>query len=455
MAMYIRNTHRLLTIRIDLQPDRSGGRLMCATFQGTEPLVRRDVPAEIVGIRPDMSVRGYRDVHFQIPADVALPLAASLRERADADEPMWLQVGFSGGQLAVVPWERLFQPILDAPLLRVPNFLADPVFLAGRLRLALVVSSPRAKAPFPVVEYTRRIVQTAQDAVVQGTDIDVFADLDAYSSLATLPETRLNHRITVHDPHGAVAFGEGGTNTAVSWDGALESPWLRWMVRTLAGRSVDAVHFVCPGFFRGDQGALAVARSPAENVDREWSHMIGVGELMGFLDAAGAWAAAFSPPFDDVWAMGVRLLVDRLAWQRPGALLVHAWEPVPKGLAQGYRFLFADHDEPPPREPSLMVYTHPKRMPRYRDVTGFESVSRLGFGVAPDEAIPEQLGRLAYKASREARATAPTEEAAWKRRAQLQMDQMLTRLGDEDTPSRRGALDALERVKDILARSNS
>ena len=57
---------------------------------------------------------------------------------------MWLQVGFSGGQLAVVPWERLFQPILNAPLLRVPNFLADPVFLAGRLRLALVVSSPRA-----------------------------------------------------------------------------------------------------------------------------------------------------------------------------------------------------------------------------------------------------------------------------------------------------------------------
>jgi hypothetical protein len=453
--MYIRNTHRLLTIRIDLQPDRSGGRLMFTTFHGTEALVRHDVPAEAVGIRPDMSIRAYRGGHFQLPPDVAFSLAASLRQRADGDEPMWLQVGFSGGQLAVVPWERLFQPILQAPLLRVPNFLADPVFLAGRLRLALVVSSPRTNTPFPVAEYTRWILQTAQDAVAQGTDIDVFADLDAYNALALLAGTRLHHHVTVHDPHGAALFGGGATNTAVSWDGALQSPWLRWIVRTLAGRSVDAVHFVCPGFFRGDQGALAVARSPAENVDREWSHMIGVGELMAFLDAAGAWAAAFSPPFDDVWAMGVRLLVDRLAWQRPGALLVHSWEQVPTGLAEGYRFLFADHDEPPPREPSLMVYTHPKRMPRYRGVTGFESVSRLGFAVAPDEAIPEQLGRLAYKAGRDGRTNIPTDEAAWKRSAQLQLDQMLTRLGDEDTPSRGGALDAIERVKEILARSNS
>jgi hypothetical protein len=75
--------------------------------------------------------------------------------------------------------------------------------------------------------------------------------------------------------------------------------------------------------------------------------------------------------------------------------------------------------------------------------------------VGPDEAIPEQLGRLAFKASREERANAPIEEAPWKRTAQLKMDQMLTRLGDEDTPSRRGALDALERVNEILARSNS
>jgi hypothetical protein len=66
---------------------------------------------------------------------------------------MWLQVGPSGGHLGVVPWERLFQPVLQAPLLRIPNFLADPVFLTTPLRLALVVSSPRAKTAFPVEVY--------------------------------------------------------------------------------------------------------------------------------------------------------------------------------------------------------------------------------------------------------------------------------------------------------------
>jgi hypothetical protein len=229
------------------------------------------------------------------------------------------------------------------------------------------------------------------------------------------------------------------------------------MAQSLRGRCVDAVHFVCPGYFRHDQGALAVARSPAENDDREWSHMVGAGELMAFLDQVGAWATAFTPPFDDVWAMGVRLLADRLVWQRPGALMVHQWLPDTTALSDGYRFLFADHDEPPPQTPSLMIYAHPKRMLRYRDpLAGFEAVSKLGMRFGPEGEVPEQLEWLAHKDDRETkRSKAAPEDPPWKRAAKLQLDQMLVRLGEDDSPERRGALDALARVRSLLERSES
>jgi len=453
----IRNTHRLLAIRIALKPARSGALVEFTAFHGAEALHRQQVPAEAVGIRSELSVRAYRNAHFQLPPDLTHALAAALRDRAQPDEPMWLQVGSSGGHLGVVPWERLFQPVLQAPLLRVPNFLADPVFLTGPLRLALVVSSPRAKSPFPVDVYASDLVARVRQALPQGTEIDLFADVEAYQTLQRLPSLP-QHRITVHPPAQAATFGEGGTVTAPTWDGALQSPWLRWMVQALRGRYVDAVHFVCPGFFRRDQGALALARSPAENIDREWSHMIGAGELMAFLNTVGAWAVAFTPPFEDVWAMGVRLLADRLAWQRPGALMVHQTFEDGNALDAGYRFLFAGHDEPPPRTPSLMVYAHPKRMPRYREsMAGFEAGHMsLGWRFGAEGEIPEQLEWLARKDDRESkRLKGPADEPAWKRTAELQLDQLLSRLGDEDSPERRGTLDALTRARSILERSKS
>jgi hypothetical protein len=225
------------------------------------------------------------------------------------------------------------------------------------------------------------------------------------------------------------------------------------MAAALRGRCADAVHFVCPGFFRRDQGALAVARSPADNTDREWSHLIGAGELMTFLDQVGAWAVAFTPPFEDVWAMGVRLLADRLAWQRPGALLVHQDSGDTAALGAAYQFLFADHDMPPPQTPSVMMYAHPKRLERYRTwAAGFDAgTMNLGLRLGPYGEIPEQLEWLSRKDDRATqRAKASADEPAWKRTATLQLDQWLTRLGEDDSPERRGALDALARVRSIL-----
>jgi len=457
MAEHIRNTHELATIRVRLRPGRSGLALSFTSHLGTRELERRDVPGESVGLRPELSVRAYHGAVFEMPEHVRGPLVGSLLAEVAPDEPCWLEVGASAGHLGVVPWERYFQPALGRPLLRVPNFLADPIFLRERLRAALVVSSPAAKTPFPVEAYARSVVESAQSAVPQGTELHVFADLAAFHGLRSLGKAPPGHSVVVHDPQEAAGHGESGTLFTTpppnSPEARLESPWLRWIRGTLGGQALDLVHFVCPGFFRRDQGALALGRAPGTNEDTRWSHFVGADELIVFLDLVGAWAAGFTPPYENVWAIGLRLLTDRLAWQRPGPLFVHDVEHgAPQEIVDVYRYLFAQGDQEPPRTANLSLYTHPRRMQRYRTspVDAYESVTRRSFGARPGEAIPEQLVLLAQKDDRTSSASSPRSNAAWAQTNELQLDRLLLQVGSSDTPSRRGALDALQEVRRIF-----
>jgi hypothetical protein len=457
MAEHIRNTHELATIRVRLRPGRSGLELSFTSYLGTSELERRDVPGDVVGLRPELSVQAYRSATFEVPEHVRGPLVASLLAHVEPDEPCWLEVGASAGHLGVVPWERFFQPALGRPLLRVPNFLADPIFLRERLRAALVVSSPAAKTPFPVEAYTRAVVECVQQAVPQGSELHVFADRAAFNGLKSLATAPPGHSVVVHDPQEAEGYGEGGTLFTTpppnSPEARLESPWLRWIRGALGGQALDLVHFVSPGFFRRDQGALALARSPGSNEDTRWSHFVGADELIVFLDLVGAWAVGFSPPYENVWAIGLRLLTDRLAWQRPGPLFVHDVEHgAREDVIAVYRYLFAAGEQAPPRTANLSLYTHPRRMQRYRTspVDAYTSVTRRSFGVRSGEAIPEQLVWLAQKGDRSASASSTRSNAAWAQTNELQLDRLLLQVASFDTPSRRGALDALAEVRRIF-----
>jgi len=452
MATIIRNLHELPTLVVDLLPSRDGGQLRLSAFRGADRLRSFELPADGVGIRPDLSIDGYRGVHFEVPAGVTGQLADALLSTSDQDEPFWLQVGASAGHLGVVPWERFLQPPLGRPLLRVPNFLADPTFLTGQLRMALVVSSPRAKTAFSVADDVRILVPLIEEAVARGTEIHVFADADAYGSLTDL-DAHSGHQLHVHDP--------GDSDDAYALDrfahdapeAQLESPWLRWIRRVTDGLAFDHVHFVCPGYFQRDQGALALARTPARNDDRHWSHFVEANELTRFLDLLGAWSLGFSPPHENVWAIGLRLLADRIAWSRPGALFVHdAEHGGPSALFETYRFLFAEPEAPPPVSPDIALYTHPRRMARYRDLglENFESGSVRSLPAQRGEAIPEQLAMLASKPSRDEQSTRIDDVPLWRQTGEMLLDQQLLRLGDDDTPARRGALNALELAQRIL-----
>jgi hypothetical protein len=322
----------------------------------------------------------------------------------------------------------LLQPLLDVPLLRIPNFLIEPTFLSGPLRLAICLSSPLAKTPFDVPRYALALVTAVRQAIGFGTRLHVFADADVHSAVrGAMPRDSGLHSIAIHHPLEAERFGDGDVDRSLS-DAApyLNSPWLLWMEEQLVD-GVDAVHFVCPGFFRRDKGALGLARSPLHNRDSEWAHSVAAEEIATFLQRTGAWSVMFSPPQENVWSIGPRLVAGSLAWLRPGPVLLHdlMLGEIGQGELEGaYRFLFDSSYSPPPASPALMMYVHPKRVDMYEGIDRFEGPGNPGL----DEELEYDIGRLIGRRESRSRFVERPPQPPWRQAAQVEMGRLMLRL---------------------------
>lgn len=325
MAQQLRIQHNLVTLRCGWHPGTSGAQVSIRLMDGRDQIDELIVPAAEFGLQDTLSPRDYRGVFLTLPdsLDKMLNVAAG---RIAPEIPLWIHIARDAGPLAVLPWELLLRqrPMLDGiPILRIPNFLNDPFTLSARTNMAVCISSPNAKMPFPAAEYAHRLVEAVSQLATRPVTLHLFADLDSYHDLTGLSGGGLCD-VVVHDP-AAQTFDETVTidRQLTTRDHRLQNPWMLWMVRTLRGVPVDAVHFICPGYFHADRGSLALAETPAKNQDSHWSRFVGAEELQALLDTLGAHTVGFSAPFVDVWAMGLRLLAFNLAWIRPGPIIVH------------------------------------------------------------------------------------------------------------------------------------
>jgi hypothetical protein len=421
--------------------------VLLRAYHGSNQLASELVPTEEIGIRRKMTVRCYSGNidRFALPLSVVDILSDAL-ENERGHEPLWLQIDRSAGHLAIVPWERLLVRKMPGPILRIPNFFIDPTYLTGRLSLALCVSAPRAKEFYSVYESVYHMVRAVQDSVDQGTDIHVFADNDAYGDLAHAFDDVKDgpHAVQMHDPREAVHFGTGESTMAESK--ITHSPWLLWMKEKLGSASVDAVHFICPGYFRQGSGALALARSPIDNSDEHWSHFITAGELQAFLDDIGSWALFFSAPESNVWMLGLRLLADKFAWSRPGPVMLHETLNDPGPVGKVYRFLFGeDPFNYPPEGGDVVLYCHPKRLMRkgFEEDAGIEAsnLDTLDPGHEWLHATAEKIGRK----SRGVQA----DMSDWERASQRTLETIFFGINDRHGPTARGAADALRFVAEL------
>ncbi len=313
----------------------------------------------------------YNEPIYTIPEIVMQELQKRLPGVLDPGIPLWLQLANDCGILPLVPWERLLQPRLGVPILRLPYFAIKPFSpTSSSLDIILCASTPVAKEPIPVEilldTLTRRLLETVQrDSVI----IHVFADAFVYNNLQSFLRDRLaltnGKGVRLYNPADAATYAPTSSSGSIrETPGHLENPWLLWMIDSLRGHSVDAIHFICHGYLSADLGSLAFATTPTHNEDRRWALFVGAQQLMTFSTYVGASSVGFSSPERNYSELGLRLLADQLARLRPGPVLLQEvrGDPGCQTLAEVYSFLNDEMRDMPPSSSALALYCHPSRV---------------------------------------------------------------------------------------------
>jgi hypothetical protein len=306
----------------------------------------------------------------------------SLMLNAPVDAPLWIHLENPAGYLRLLPWERLLQSPLKRPILRLVDLESPtPSELDNTLNVVVCASEPSAKSKFPVKVLVPQMVRAILESAPRETvSLHIFTDQNSYGSLLDHPELQ-DKRICIYDP--ASSFPPPPNDTDTRYTSMLvENVWLRWIISKLRGSSIDVVHFLCHGYFRTEQGFIAVAESPVRNVDQEWSRFIGAAELNRFLVQVGAWSVAFSAPPGNFSYAGVRQLANTMAEIRPGSVLLHEIQsdPESKMLRDSYSFLYRPGPQLAPSTSAVSIYCHPAQV---QVGTPARRLVRVTAGLAP------------------------------------------------------------------------
>src|SRR5687767_9408464 len=129
MAELLKRKYDLVVFKVTLDTTGEHPTVRCQveTKIGGEPQVRAEwkCTAAEMGVpeRIDRRLSRYRGYEFSFPKEISSPLREWLEHEIMPDVPLWLHLVRPSGYLAMVPWERLLQPILNVPMLRLPEFV--------------------------------------------------------------------------------------------------------------------------------------------------------------------------------------------------------------------------------------------------------------------------------------------------------------------------------------------
>jgi hypothetical protein len=451
MAILLKRQHNLptLVLAIERASDRSTGRGQAVfTLQlGDTTIEQVRVPTAALNLPAtlrELNTYQYHDPAYTIPPGLIAQIQARLPAILATGAPLWLLFDTSAGFLPLMPWEKLLQPLLGVPLLRIPNFLINPLADASALDVVICASSPLSEPAFPLEQVLVRIASQLVQIVQRRVRIDLFADARVWSNLqAAVDAAGLGGQVRVHNPR---EFYTSRPNTAET-QSTFNGSWLEWIGGALAGRSVDLAYFVGHGCLTNDNGFLLMAESPMRNRDQEI--FIGTQQLDAFLTSAGAWAVGFSAPPQTYSGSGLRLLASQLARSRPGPLLLHEFadDQDCQQLGQAFGFLF-NATGTAPAAPAIALYCHP-------DYVRSEVSSAYGI-----ESSEQAFGALTLAQSDECRRLLQSKDEApgWLSKSQRVLEKSAAELERTEplestrSATRAGSEAALSFVADVLAR---
>ncbi|GAB1693689.1 hypothetical protein [Krasilnikovia sp. M28-CT-15] len=417
MAEMLKRRYDLSALKIRLLADADPPSVRCelelTREHVPEPVANWQLPATELGLPPvlDCAQSHGSGYEFRLPAAIAAELADAVREAAAPERPLWLHLVRPFGHLGLVPWEQLLAPVLPVPVLRLPDFVVEPV----RSRRAVTVALCADDGPGDLREQADlvgRLAAAIVGAVPLPTTLHIFPTAALYELLrhAKSPVDRAD-RVLLHDPAGAAAAAQaiGGTQSDERYLGANRAPlyaastdssvgqhrnaWLTWMRDALCGQGVDVVHFLAGAVLRLDQGALTLSENPADPADTGLS-VVSTAALTRFLLQVGAWGCGFTSPPGNPSEMGLRLVATTIADLRPTTLLHHEarLDPQLRALADGYRLMTSPEPTlPPDGGGAVFVYCQPFQVATEPGRDERAGAAAAAPGTAPSDKVRELL----------------------------------------------------------------
>ena len=353
----LQKQYRLKVLRIYLDTSMEGKSIAIFSFtiEDGKEIARLTASMHELGL-PDIrnfdeqGEVGLQESVFRIPDHILGALKYVLSDSKPVDAPLWLRLSVPLGLLPAVPWERLLQPYLNIPVLRMPHYRISPRVPAGDIDTVICFGSAVNNEADLDYQLDQFIEQVPID-LAKTTTLHLFADCTVHLALLELKRKYDSRfRINIYSPP---------TNLSRTTP-SLQNPWLSWISSALGERCVDAVHFICDCSRVREDGALVFASSPGHKESDKKAKLLFAPELVEFLNHVGAWSVAFTSPPTDHSAAGMRMLQNTVARLRPGPTILHDMHDPDcrRALGAAYRFLFMP-PQPPPASPAISLYCHP------------------------------------------------------------------------------------------------
>lgn len=299
---------------------------------------------------------------FDLPDGMMAHIRQWIEQERRDGAPLWVHLVKPYGPLRLVYWEKVFHRELRVPVLMLPDFIFPrPREDDSILEVAVCASRPQAGLESDTEAYVAAVIGSINAGPNKQVKIHLFADQDILSRLPAFPSASSKH-VIVYDVGSS--YGRMPDRARAQFDaddGALRSPWLKWMAATLTASSIDVVHFICHGHLADDRGSLLLAASPSPSNSVCEANRVGRTELKTFLTQIGAWSSVFTSLPGNKSNFGLRVIADDIAQSRPGPLMLHYLSRDVEGhsLQHGYDFLYGRLASTPPMSDALLIYCQP------------------------------------------------------------------------------------------------
>jgi hypothetical protein len=330
----------VLRVRLDLASAEPSIDLELVGYEGSMPrtLWTRSHGARDFGI-PQVGPPS----RLQLPADLVDAVGRSFSEELGFQTALWLRLVPPYGFLGAAPWEQSLVPLLQRPVLRVPDRLPLPTDF-GSVWTAVVVVAAAPGSDW-AAGYVESFAAQLRGRVAGEVEVHVFADAGTTDALGTRPGSTAGCVLHTAPAHGSAS-------------------WTEWIRSGLAGCSARSLHLVTDAEFDGDIPTLLLGSEPTRTQGGA-PRFVPVDALVGLSDALGVTTLSFgSPPGNRSVAAG-RMLADSVGATRPGPTVFSDLELDPGGsaLAAAYAYI-ADRSalEPVPQDPSLFLYLQPEHV---------------------------------------------------------------------------------------------